>query len=254
VTVALSKLNFRDIGGLRSKSGAVVKYNVMYRSEGPASFFDEHRQELRELRIRTVCDLRSVGERNAAPHDWVDPDCLVINADMNTDMRAQGAQAWTDLRENPTAENMRRAITLNYEGMPAALLPHVRAISAALIGGETPMLMHCTAGKDRTGFAVAIYLELAGLSEEDILTDYAKSVGFAPTSKVITSVEETFRHSLGFAPTPEMMKEMIAIDNAHLLAALASVTKQWGNAAGYFEAAGVDAEDQTKIRAALLQA
>ncbi|HXA92710.1 MAG TPA: tyrosine-protein phosphatase, partial [Steroidobacteraceae bacterium] len=63
MTTELSKLNFRDLGGLRSRSGHVVKKGVIYRSEGPANYSAAHRDELAALGVRTVCDLRSEAER-----------------------------------------------------------------------------------------------------------------------------------------------------------------------------------------------
>jgi protein-tyrosine phosphatase len=90
MTVALSKLNFRDLGGLPTEDGRAIRPGLLYRSEGPASFFDEHRAELGALGVRSVCDLRSGVEREIAPNDWCGPGCRVLHLNMNTDLRASG--------------------------------------------------------------------------------------------------------------------------------------------------------------------
>jgi protein-tyrosine phosphatase len=61
MTVALSTLNFRDLGGLPTDDGRAIKPGIIFRSEGPASFFDEHRAELGALGVRrcAICDQTS---------------------------------------------------------------------------------------------------------------------------------------------------------------------------------------------------
>ena len=103
MTIALSRLNFRDIGGLPTADGGQVRSGILFRSEGPASFFEDHHAELSDLGFRSVADLRSTIERDAAPHGWCGPDCRMLDLDMNTDLRAQGEDMWLSLGREPTA-------------------------------------------------------------------------------------------------------------------------------------------------------
>jgi protein-tyrosine phosphatase len=171
---------------------------------------------------------------------------------MNTDVRAQGEDAWATLRADPTAANLHRAVCASYQTMPNALMPHIRAISEALIVGEVPMLINCTAGKDRTGVAVALFLALLNVSETDILADYRKSAEFMNNPRMRASVEQALSHGLGETPSAELMQEMLGIDDMHLLTALSSLAKQWDDARGYFLAAGVTEDCQERLRLALL--
>jgi protein-tyrosine phosphatase len=253
MTVALSKLNFRDLGGLSTMDGKTIRSNILFRSEGPASFFDEHRAELGALGVRSVCDLRSDVERRAAPNDWCGPGCRVLHLDMNTDLRAAGADFWESLRTDPSPLNARRVITNNYCLMPAALRPYVAKVVDALLANEVPMVVHCTAGKDRTGVAIAILLTLLGVAREDVLSDYAKSDVFGRNLKMAGSVNETFRTSFGFVPSEAVMAMLIGTDSDFLLAALRTVEREWGSIGGYFEASGVDSDRQQQLRAALLE-
>ena len=136
MTIALSKLNFRDLGGLPTQDARRVRHGLLFRSEGPASFFDDHRAELGALGIRSVCDLRSAGERDTAPNDWCGPECRILNLDMNTDLRAQGEDIWESLRRDPSAENARRVMTENYRMMPQALEAHMLPLVDALLNGK----------------------------------------------------------------------------------------------------------------------
>jgi protein-tyrosine phosphatase len=253
MTLALSKLNFRDLGGLPTLDGKVIRSGVLFRSEGPASFFDEHRAELGALGVRSVCDLRSGSERTAAPNDWCGPGCRVLHLDMNTDLRAAGAEEWESLRRDPSAANARRVMINNYCLMPAALSPHLAKIVAALLASEVPMVVHCTAGKDRTGVAIALLLTLLRVGREDILSDYTKSDVFGRNLRMAGSVNEAFHASFGFVPSEAAISMLIGTDRGFLLAALATVGREWGSIDAYFEASGVSADRREQLRAMVLE-
>lgn len=250
---ALSTINFRDIGGLRTENGRSVRSGLFYRSEGPASFLEAHLAELRTLGVRTVCDLRSDGEREAAPHNWCGPGCRILNLVMNTDMRAQGKEAWEGLHADPSAAELYRVINESYRAMPGALLPHLHSIVSALIDGQTPLVLHCTAGKDRTGVAVALILTLLGVRRSDIAADYAKTALFMGDPRLVASVEEVWGKNLGVRPDAEMLALMMGIDEAHLATAFEEVGEQWGGVPAYFAAGNVDEAVQERLRATMLE-
>jgi protein-tyrosine phosphatase len=253
MTETLQTLNFRDIGGIATRDGRRVRSGVVFRSEGPGSFDAVHRRELAALRIRSVCDLRSAVEREAAPNDWCDADTRILNLDMNTDLRVAGAGMWESLRSDPSPENARRVLTRNYSLMPAALRPHLASIAAALLDGSVPMILHCTAGKDRTGVAIAILLSLLGVGDEEILADYARSDVFARNLRIAGSVDLAFRKHFGFAPDPQVMELIIGTQDDFLRAALRTVERDFGSVPGYFIAGGIDVAQQDALRTALLQ-
>lgn len=253
MTAALSRLNFRDLGGLPAGDGCRTRSGLVYRSEGPASFTDEHAPELDALGFRTVCDLRSEGERESAPHRWCGPDCRVLALDLNHDLRAQGGDIWDTLRADASGANARQVMVENSGHMPGALLPHWRALVDALLGGETPLMIHCTAGKDRTGVAVALLLALVGVGEADILADYGRSDVFARNMRMVGSIDESFMDSFGFVPSPAAIEFLVGVHPDFLRAALDAVAAEWGSVAGYFMAAGVGPAEQARLRAMLLE-
>lgn len=252
MSAALSGLNFRDLGGIRTSTGKTVRHGLLFRSEGPAGFLEDHEAELRGLGIRTVCDLRSVGERKAAPHGWCGPDCRVLNLEMNTDVRAQDQEAWIAMREAPSAPNLARAIVASYRAMPDALLPHFRVIVTSLIEGGAPLLIHCTAGKDRTGVAIGLLLLLLDVPVQEVVAEYAKTAPFMHNPHMISSVEFALTRGSGPKPSKEMLDVMLTIDEAHLLEALAQIPNGWGDIASYFAAANVGQDDQERLRSVML--
>ena len=250
MTVALSRLNFRDLGGLAA-AGGTVRQGMLYRSEGPASFAAEHHGELHALGIRLICDLRADVERERAPHNW-EPVGRIMAIDINHDLRTETNDGWGALRDDPSEAGAVRAMTLNYVAMPGALHGHLARLVDAMLEGGLPMLMHCTAGKDRTGVLAALLLKLLGVSDDDIVADYLRSDVFAKNLRLGGSIADAFEKTFGFVPSQATIDAMIGVRREFLDAALHSIEQQWGSVAGYFETAGVDADKQRRLRGALV--
>jgi protein-tyrosine phosphatase len=253
MTLALSRLNFRDVGGLPVAKGGKIRSGLLYRSEGPASFVEAHHAELSALGFRSVCDLRSEMEREKAPNDWCGPDCRLVDLDMNTDLRAQGEDIWAVLSADPTAARATASMTLNYGMMPQAFLRHLPRMVDALLDDETPMLLHCTAGKDRTGVVVALLLSLLGVSREVIAQDYAKSDVFGENLKMSGHLKDDLQKSFGFLPPDDMVAVFIGIDQGFLDSALAAVETGWGGVEAYFEAAGIGADRRQALKTLMIE-
>ncbi|MPS67276.1 MAG: tyrosine-protein phosphatase [Novosphingobium sp.] len=252
MTIALSRLNFRDIGGTPTADGRTVRHGILFRSEGPASFVDDHRVELVRLGFRSVADLRSDIERQSAPHDWCGPDCRLLNLDMNTDLRAQGRHLWASLGQEPSASRASEVMAHNYGLMPQAFLRHLPTMVEALLFRETPMLVHCTAGKDRTGVVVGLFLELLGVPRSVIAEDYRKSDVFAENLRMSDHLKRDLERTFGFVPPDEMVAVLIGVQDSFLARAFDQMESRWGGVDGYFAAAGIDEEQRAALRALLV--
>lgn len=247
MTEALSKLNFRDIGGLPTHDGRIVRPGLIYRSEGPASFAPVHREELAALNIRLVCDLRSEGERDKDPNDWAEAARL-LNLDVTADLRVKTNNGWEALRHDQSAATVRAALVGNYASIPAALRPHLRHFVDSIIAGEVPALVHCTAGKDRTGVMIALLLRAVGVPEDIVIADYERSDVFARNLRLRGGIEEQFHETFGFVPSKELIDAMIGVDVDFLNTAFDVLTTEHGSLEGYFAAADVDATLLARFR------
>lgn len=251
MTETLLRLNFRDLGGLPTAAGGQLRHGVLFRSEGPKNFVEAHSAELRAIGFSAIFDLRSAGEREEAPHDWQDLTCAWLHCDMNQDLRAADRTEWERLREGDDAAAGIAVMAQNYAAMPAALLEHWRPMAEALLGGRTPALINCTAGKDRTGVAVAVLLDLLEVPREAILADYRLSAIFGRNMEIQGSLERGFMDSFGFVPGPAVIAALVGVRDEFLGAALDEVAARWGGAQGYFEAAGLGGAMQDDLRAVM---
>lgn len=246
--MALSDLNFRDLGGLPTASGAPLAHGILLRGEGPKNLDEAHRDELRALELRAIFDLRSAGERAESPHDWQDGTCTWHHFDMNNDLRAASETEWESLRNNSDPAAGVMVMSQNYAAMPAALMRHWPSLVGALLGGSTPAVINCTAGKDRTGVAVALLLDLVGVPREAILADYLKSAIFGQNMAIKGSIGRGFMESFGFVPSQPVIDALVGVRREFLDAALDQVDAQWGGIEHYFGASGVDAARQAELR------
>lgn len=165
--------NFRELGGYLGDGGRRVRYGVFYRAPALANLSTPaDRARFAALGVKKVFDFRSETERRLAP----DPEFPgVANVAANALTAEDGGEQDFDLEKLARTEEGLRMLTegvhKSYARMPFHNAAY-RALFAAVRAGETPLLFHCTAGKDRTGVAAALLLRALGVSREDIIADY----------------------------------------------------------------------------------
>ena len=147
-------------------------------------------------------------------------------------------------------------MTAEYERFPVQAGAH-RAVRQviSLLGQGRPVLVHCFAGKDRTGFAVAVALEAAGVDREAILEDYLRSN--AAVGRLREGVLDSMRSREGV--TDEMVSfaeskltdEVLGVREAYLDSARRVLDATYGGLASYLAAAGVTADEVDRLRAQL---
>jgi protein-tyrosine phosphatase len=149
--------NFRDAGGYVTASGQRVRWGRLWRGESPHALNAAGHSSLQALGVRACVDLRSLGESEAQPSPYRD----------DTPVRLLTRPVFTRFRSEPPASQIDM-----YQRMLGER-DNMRAIFASLAEhADAPLLVHCTAGKDRTGVVIALTHELLGVSREDRLADY----------------------------------------------------------------------------------
>lgn len=241
-----SSLNFRDLGGLVATGGR-VRPGMLYRSEGPRNFAPDQLAALQQIGFRTIVDLRSSGERADMPHAWHGADCHWLELDVLADLRVFGNEGRERLLTGTDPAIAIRIMTETYREIVGSLLPHWPVICKALLAGAVPMLLNCTAGKDRTGVAIALLLEMIGVPRQAILDDHLRSAVFGENLVRDGEVEPGFMASYGFMPSPDQIQALIGVRADYLDAVWDEVARGWSDVPDYFAAAGVDLATQHRI-------
>lgn len=162
-TLAIDGLiNLRDLGGLPTASGTTTLPGRLLRSESPHSLSDSGLRELLDLGIGAVVDLRTTSEREQRPSPLTEAGVHTSHAPIFTDDEDYPDHLTT------AAEVYCWWLRERQNGVAAAM-------SAVADAPSAPILVHCHAGKDRTGVVIALVLRLAGVGIDDIADDYAVS-------------------------------------------------------------------------------
>ena len=231
--------NLRDPGGYRTTDGRSVRWGVLFRSSDLADISAGDREQINALGIKTVCDLRSDRERTQRP----DPQFSAWQSDSrcNTfDLSKQG------LTPKPSPDTDWRGVMVGfYSHIGKMYAPQFRALFDDLKQNKTPLLFHCTAGKDRTGVSAALVLLALGVPKDTVLDDYLL------TGKYMDSAPPTF---MAMFPELARVPALKATEADYLDAALAGIDKEYGSLNNYFETAlNVSAADREVLRANLLE-
>lgn len=165
--------NFRDIGGYATQTGRTVRWGRVYRAGVLSYFTDRDHDTLHGLDVRAICDLRRAEEREREPSAWPAnrnqqrPAHLHWDDGSNTPtIRAFAA------RRPPTAGGMFDAMVDLYRALPVWMAGRIRGLFDCIAAGSVPVVVHCAAGKDRTGVAIAVLLTALEVSRQTAIDDY----------------------------------------------------------------------------------
>ena len=246
--------NFRDYGGYRAAAG-MLRRGLLFRSGQHADASATDLDRIHALDLRTVVDLRGDAERAAAP-------CVRHPAFGAEVLFAPGETAGIELAPHEeagagiaTAAQARAAMTRLYENMPfrPVLVRSLRLYMAALAEGEGASLVHCLAGKDRTGLAVALVHDLLGVHADDIMADYLLTNTAGDQSARVAAAAAGIRDRYGAAMDDAAIATLMGVEAAYLDTAFAAIRARHGSVAAYArDVLGVDDTWREPVEARLV--
>ena len=227
--------NFRDYGGYDVEGGGKLRSGMLWRSAHHQDATPADLGTVDALGIETIVDLRGDDERAAHPCKRSDGfSARVLFADGNTAGLAPHLQAAKGTIDNETA---RARMIDTYAGMPyrPVLVATLRLYLAALAEYDAPSLVHCVAGKDRTGFAVAIVHRLLGVHEDDLMQDYLLTNSAGKIEERIAQGGDVIRARYNADIPDDAIRTLMSVNPIFLEAALATVRRDHGDIATYAE-------------------
>jgi protein-tyrosine phosphatase len=243
--------NFREVGGYPTRSGMKLRRAMLWRSAGLNRLSATDCQTIRALGIRTIADLRTEHERRVmpTPTDVSQGLSMLFWTGHAEDVsRGPGERrSWNGLDASAIRGEMARL----YTQIAEAHSRQYRDLCRAIADGATPILIHCTAGKDRTGLAVAILLELIGVMREWVVWDYEQTNIHLDKSKVVLesamAVGETadWLAALG----PEGRELLVSAEETYLMAAIEAIEGRYGSIEGFaLKGLGISEKDIQQLR------
>ncbi len=264
--------NFRDV----ADTADVLRPGRLFRSSELSRLDDRGRDELRRLGVTDVADLRSPREVARRGPGRVPPGVhihLLPFPDLAADQESPDGgsphehafrrmMTETFDADNPASVNelATRYMIDEYRRFPTlgGSLRAVRRVVTLVTAGQ-PVLAHCFAGKDRTGFVIAVVLEAAGVDRDAITADYLRSNTAVPSLR--TEIMAMIHQQPAAEVTPEALTftearlsdEVLGVRADYLTAARRAIDEAYGSLTGYLDAAQVSTDDVAALRDALLR-
>lgn len=227
--------NFRDYGGYTLEGGGRLRRGILWRSAHHEQASDDDLAAIDALGIDTVVDLRGDDERAAHP-------CRRSPSFSARVMYAPGITAGlaphlAAAKSGITADVARERMIATYHGMPfrPVLIQSLRLYLAALSEYDSPSLVHCVAGKDRTGFAVALVHRLMGVHEDDVMADYLLTNVAGRIDERVAQGAAVIRARYGGDIRDDAIRTLMMVGPAYLDAAFAAIRERHGTLAQYAE-------------------
>ena len=233
--------NFRDFGGYDA-DGRRLKRGLLYRSAHHANATETDLAAMRDLGLSVIVDLRRPNERQRDPcRRWEGFAATVIENDIGQveDDPWHLFIANSDL----SVEAFRRYMEDYYVEAPF-VERHVDLYSRyfqALASSDGAVLIHCAAGKDRTGILAALTHHMAGVSEEDIVADFLLTNDPGRFERRVPVMMQAMEALTGRTPTEDAVRTALGVEAHYLENAFRSIHERHGSVDAYLERVlGVD--------------
>ena len=242
--------NFRDFGGYETQCGKKLVSGKLYRSDALDKLSEEDQQLLVESGLATIIDLRGTHERASQPHKLsAESRSEILSFPIHGDLRTNDTSVLQKIAENPTAEGCYDAMIFAYGEIIERMAEHLPDIFEILLNESSyPVLVHCTAGKDRTGFLCALIHHALNIPEESIYHDYFLTQTYCPPELYQLSLIENLEQKIGVSVAEEDLLPLKMINEDYLRHAFKVVENKYGSIDNYLEeVAGLDSEKRARL-------
>ncbi|MCD7977120.1 MAG: tyrosine-protein phosphatase [Tannerellaceae bacterium] len=213
--------NFRDMGGFRTKDGRYTRWGQVFRSDELKSLTDADMTYLSSLPLTTIVDFRSESEISEAP-DRI-PDSvkerieLCITPGSLSDLPVEQILSLTEEEADATMVDINTQLVND-----PRWIAQYKAFFALLQNPEkTPLIYHCTAGKDRTGYASFLFLTALGVDQETCMNDY-----------LVSNIYLEDKYGIYIQMFP-FLRALIEVKAKYLQTAIDSIITQYGDVETY---------------------
>ena len=240
-------INFRDFGGYQTKDGKQVVTRRLFRCGTMTNILDEGQAVFSDLDVGVICDMRRDDEVDTSPT----PEAAVFNCRVHIPISPGSSPDLRKSLTNPdhTFEHRVQYMTDITREIAREHVAEYTEVFRHLVETDNGFLIHCTAGKDRTGIGAALIKYALGVPEELISEDYLLTNESTDLlERMIPRMQDQ-----GMDLDMETFKVLAGVRIEYLIAALEEIEKHFGGVEGYLEAAGLDHSGRNHLRGKLLR-
>lgn len=247
--------NFRDLGGYPTEDGKQVRWGKLYRAANFAETSRADQQVLDKLQLAALVDFRSTAEKEEEPNQLPkDPSYKIIEIptmDGGDNSVSEEIMARFESGDFSDFDPDAFMIEANRQ-FASTFTPQFSQFMQVLVDSAgDPVVWHCSAGKDRTGFAAAIILRLLGVPQDVVMADYMLSREYALAAR---QKELTLVRLLKGEEAAEKLTVLLGVEEPWLQAAFDTIDEQYGSFDNYvYQGLELRESDIQSLRANLLE-
>jgi protein-tyrosine phosphatase len=230
-------VNFRDFGGQQAAGGRRVVPGRLFRSGHHGDATDDDLAALANLGLGLVVDLRRPAERQRIPSRRPEPFEAVLIEHQGPLEAALPPHLAFLAAPDATPALIVEQMTAGYRGYPfdPAYVEVYRSFFPALAAAQGPILIHCHAGKDRTGFLAALTLHTLVVAQDDILADYLATNRHNRAEDRIPELSAAFLRDHGKPASAPLLRQVMRAEAAYLEASFEAIRARHGSTDVYLE-------------------
>lgn len=245
--------NLRDYGGYAAQDGARVKTGLLFRSGQHMEASDADLETIQALDIRTIIDLRGTSERTNFPcrrHDEFGAHVIAFDGETSNSPPHEGGGGKVEM----TAQLAFDRMSAVYTRMPVnpAMIDMFSRYFEALATRDGGSLVHCFAGKDRTGIAASLLLHVLGVHRDDVVSEFLRT-NDAPTQHILER-QSLPRMAAHYGEIEsEALRNLMGVRPEYIETYISTVTEAHGSLDRYLaQTLGVDETRKARLEARLL--
>ncbi len=245
--------NLRDYGGYEAADGSRIKKGLLYRSGQHRDASPADLDAIQALDIRTIIDLRGESERDKFPckrHAEFDAEVLAYEGETSNSPPHEGGGGKVVM----TPEKARERMIAVYTRMPVnpAMIEMFSRYFEALAERDGGSLVHCFAGKDRTGIAAALLMHALGAHHDDIVAEFLLT-NDAPDPSILERQSLPRMEAVYGTIGPEALRNLMGVHEDYIATYWTEVTRDHGSVDNYLsQTLGVDEARKVRLRERLL--
>ena len=247
-------LNFRDFGGWDTVDGAKVARGKLFRSAAFNDATEADITRLNDMGVRFLVDLRRPEERRHEPNKWPGETTRVFVNDEGAEGVALPPHLVALLQSDLTAQSTRDYMMSLYREIPfdPRLISLYRNWFAEMADGGAGVI-HCAAGKDRTGIGCALTLLALGVDEETAFADYEFTNAAVDLEKRMPKIQARMEERLGRKLESSALRPMLGVQVDYLRNAFDAMAERHGSVDAYMrEVLGIEDAERATLRKQLL--
>ena len=205
--------NFRDLGGYAALDGRQVRWRRIFRSDHLAGLTPQDMQVLSGLGLERSVDFRGLAERAALAYELPSVRYQALPIEPTVVQRAKEMALAGRQMTGPMAVQLMQD---TYRAFVSDNARQFASLFEQLLAEDTPLVFHCTAGKDRTGFAAALVLLALGVSREVVMQDYLLTNGlYRRPASIASSAPEEVLNVIWRVQADFLQAALQAVDSDH---------------------------------------